>query len=66
MLGYPRADQGYWTVLIVGGLLTLPLATLSYYYVERPLMKLKYRSLKEVMAQRGRRQDRIPDTGGGE
>lgn len=65
MLGYPRADQGYWTVLIVGGLLTLPLATLSYYYVERPLMKLKYRSLREVMAERRRRREQLPEAGGG-
>lgn len=66
MLGTPRADEGYWTVLIVGGLLTLPLATLSYYYVERPLMKLKYSSLREVMAQRSRRRNQVADTGGGE
>jgi peptidoglycan/LPS O-acetylase OafA/YrhL len=43
LLGYPRADEGYWTVLIVGTLATVPLATLSYYLVERPLMKFKYR-----------------------
>jgi peptidoglycan/LPS O-acetylase OafA/YrhL len=43
LLGYPRADEGYWTVLIVGTLATIPLAVLSYYVVERPLMKFKYR-----------------------
>jgi peptidoglycan/LPS O-acetylase OafA/YrhL len=43
LLGYPNADEGYWTVLIVGTIATLPLATLSYYLVERPLMKFKYR-----------------------
>lgn len=49
LLGYPRADEGFWTVLIVGGLLTLPLAALAYYFVERPLMRFKYRSLREVL-----------------
>lgn len=43
LLGYPNADEGYWTVLIVGTIATLPLAALSYYLVERPLMKFKYR-----------------------
>ncbi len=64
LLGYPRADEGYWTVLIVGSLLTLPLAALSYYFVERPLMKLKYRSLREAL--RGRTGDGEPvsETGG--
>jgi len=52
LLGYPGADEGYWTVLILGALVTLPLAALSYYVVERPLMKLKYRRLREVLAQR--------------
>jgi peptidoglycan/LPS O-acetylase OafA/YrhL len=52
LLGYPGADEGYWTVLILGSLATLPLAALSYYLVERPLMKLKYRRLREVLAER--------------
>lgn len=52
LLGYPGADEGYWTVLILGSLATLPLAALSYYVVERPLMKLKYRRLREVLAGR--------------
>lgn len=49
LLGYPRADEGYWTVLIVGGLATIPFAAASYYLVERPLMKFKYRSLRELL-----------------
>jgi peptidoglycan/LPS O-acetylase OafA/YrhL len=64
LLGYPRADEGYWTVLIVGSLLTLPLATLSYYFVERPLMKLKYRRLREVLEARSRRRGPVAETGG--
>jgi peptidoglycan/LPS O-acetylase OafA/YrhL len=63
LLGYPRADQSYWVVLIAGSLLTLPLATLSYYLVERPLMKLKYRSLREVLRSRSRRGEPVPEVG---
>lgn len=57
LLGYPGAGGDYWSVLIIGVLLTIPLATLSYYVVERPLMKLKYRPLREVLADRSRRRD---------
>jgi len=64
LLGYPRADEGYWTVLILGSLLTLPLATLSYYFVERPLMTLKYRSLREALSGKSRRRGTVVDTGG--
>ena len=54
-LGYPGADEGYWTVLVGGVMLTIPLAIASYYLVERPLMKLKYRRLREVLRDRSRR-----------
>jgi peptidoglycan/LPS O-acetylase OafA/YrhL len=63
LLGYPGADQSYWTVLIAGTLLTVPLATLSYYFVEKPLMKLKYKSLREVLRTRSRSSDPVPDAG---
>lgn len=43
------AGKGFWTVLILGAVLTLPLAATSYYLVERPLMKFKYRSLREAL-----------------
>jgi peptidoglycan/LPS O-acetylase OafA/YrhL len=49
LLGYPGADEGYWVVLVGGTLATLPLAALSYYLVERPLMKFKYRPLRELL-----------------
>lgn len=52
LLGDPGAREGYWTVLLVGGFLTVPLATASYYLVERPLMKLKYRPLREVLGKK--------------
>lgn len=62
LLGYPGADEGYWTVLILGSLATLPLAALSYYVVERPLMKFKYRSVRD--AWRSRRGAVAPESGG--
>lgn len=52
-LGFAGADAGFVPVLIGTVLLTIPLAALSYYVVERPLMKLKYRPLGELL--RGRR-----------
>ncbi len=48
LLGYPGANEGYWTVLILGTIVTVPLATLSYYVVERPLMRFKYRPLRRA------------------
>jgi len=63
-LGFPGADEGYGTVLLGGVLLAVPLATLSYYFVERPLMKLKYRPLREVLRDRSRRRmDPAPGAG---
>jgi len=63
LLGNPGAGEGYWAVLIGGSLATLPLAALSYYVVERPLMKLKYRSPREVLGLKPRRP--APESGGG-
>lgn len=48
LLGYPGANEGYWTVLVLGSIVTLPLAALSYYLVERPLMKFKYQPFRRV------------------
>jgi len=64
LLGYPGADQGYWTVLIAGTVLTVPLAILSYYLVEKPLMRFKYRSPREALRTRSRGGDPTPGTGG--
>lgn len=58
-LGVPGADAGFWGVLLIGALLTIPLAAVSYYVVERPLMKLKYRPLREVLRP-GRRAESLP------
>lgn len=49
------SGEGYWTVLIAEIVIAVPLAMLSYNLVERPLMKLKYRSLREVLARRRNR-----------
>lgn len=44
-LGVGGADAGFWPVLILTFLIALPLAAASYYLIERPLMKLKYKPL---------------------
>jgi peptidoglycan/LPS O-acetylase OafA/YrhL len=57
------SGEGYWTVLIAEIVIAVPLAMLSYYFVERPLMKLKYRPLREVL-RRSDRGEPVPDPGG--
>jgi peptidoglycan/LPS O-acetylase OafA/YrhL len=65
ILGYPEQGYGYWTVLIGGVLISVPMAIASYYVVERPLMKLKYRPLREVLQERRRRKAQpLPQAGG--
>jgi peptidoglycan/LPS O-acetylase OafA/YrhL len=63
LLGFPGADEGYWTVLIGGTLATLPLAALSYYLVERPLMRLKYRNLRDAFRGASDRGSPVADSG---
>ncbi|HEU4393579.1 MAG TPA: acyltransferase [Solirubrobacterales bacterium] len=53
-LGVGGADAGFWPVLAMTFLITLPFAAASYYLIERPLMRLKYRSLREVLRRPGR------------
>jgi peptidoglycan/LPS O-acetylase OafA/YrhL len=48
------SGEGYWTVLIAEIAIAVPLAMLSYYFVERPLMKFKYRPLRQVLQGRSR------------
>jgi peptidoglycan/LPS O-acetylase OafA/YrhL len=56
------SGEGYWTVLIAEIVIAVPLAALSYYFVERPLMKFKYRSLRDVLGSRSRtRRAPVPD-----
>jgi peptidoglycan/LPS O-acetylase OafA/YrhL len=58
------SGEGYWTVLIAEIVVAVPLAMLSYNFVERPLMKLKYHSLREVLGRKTPRGGRpIPDSG---
>ena len=45
-LGVGGAEAGFWPVLILGTLITVPFAVASYYLLERPLMRFKYRSLR--------------------
>jgi peptidoglycan/LPS O-acetylase OafA/YrhL len=52
-LGVGGAEESFLPVLILTFLITLPLAAGSYYLVERPLMVLKYRSLGDVLRERG-------------
>jgi peptidoglycan/LPS O-acetylase OafA/YrhL len=59
------SGEGYWTVLIAEVVIAVPMAVLSYYIIERPLMKLKYRSPREIIRGRGRPDQPLPDSGGG-
>lgn len=64
-LGVVGADTGFWTVLLLGSALTIPLAAASYYVVERPLMTFKYRSFREALRRRRSpgEQQPVPDSG---
>jgi peptidoglycan/LPS O-acetylase OafA/YrhL len=48
-LGFGGAEASFLPVLIGTCLVTIPIAALSYYVIERPLMRLKYRPLREVL-----------------
>lgn len=48
-LGVGGGEGGFATVLVLTFLIALPLAALTYYAIERPLMVLKYRSPREVL-----------------
>jgi peptidoglycan/LPS O-acetylase OafA/YrhL len=45
-LGYGNADGSYLPILIGTVLLTLPLAAASYYFIERPLMRWKFKPFR--------------------
>ena len=47
-LGVGGAEAGFWPVLILSTLITLPFAIASYYLLERPLMRFKYKPLREL------------------
>jgi peptidoglycan/LPS O-acetylase OafA/YrhL len=48
-LGLGGAHASFLTVLIGTMLITVPIAALSYYLIEAPLMRLKYRSLRDLL-----------------
>jgi len=63
-LGVGGDATDFWTALVGGTILTIPLAAASYYLVERPVLKLKYRSLREILRGRAREQrEPVPDPG---
>jgi peptidoglycan/LPS O-acetylase OafA/YrhL len=64
-LGVAGAEAGFVTVLVGTTLLTIPLAAASYYLIERPLMKFKYRSPRDVLRS-GLRKARRPAPDGGQ
>jgi len=47
-LGTLGSGNGYWVVLVGEIVIAIPLACISYYVIERPLMKLKYRPLRSL------------------
>lgn len=58
------SGEGYWTVLIAEIVVAVPLAMLSYYFVERPLMKFKYRPLGKAKRRKSPPASQVPETGG--
>ena len=52
--GFGGADASFLPVLIGTLVVALPISALSYYLIERPLMRLKYRPLREVLSRRPR------------
>lgn len=54
-LGSGDLDNGFWVVLAGTLALTIPIAATSYYLIERPILRLKYRSLRDIVGKRNRR-----------
>ncbi len=63
-LGFAGADASFGSVFLLGSAITIPIAALSYYLVERPLMKFKFRSPRDVLRSAFRRvRGPVPDAG---
>jgi len=66
-LGVEGADAGFVTVLVGTFLVAVPLAATTYYLVERPVLRLKYRRLRDALRRRprtlGRPSDAAPRSG---
>ena len=58
------SGEGYWTVLIAEIVIAVPLATLSYFFVERPLMKFKYQPFGVFKRSRSRREEEAASEAG--
>jgi peptidoglycan/LPS O-acetylase OafA/YrhL len=58
------SGEGYWTVLIAEIVVAVPLAMLSYYFVERPLMKFKYRPFGRAKRRGSPPASQVPEAGG--
>jgi peptidoglycan/LPS O-acetylase OafA/YrhL len=54
-VGVGGAEEGFLVTLILTFLITVPIAALSFYLIERPLMALKYRSPRQLVRDRRRR-----------
>jgi peptidoglycan/LPS O-acetylase OafA/YrhL len=51
-LGTGGADAGFWTVLLGSALIAVPLAALTHYAIERPLLRRRNRPLRELLRRR--------------
>lgn len=49
-LGFGGAEGGFGIVLLLTVAISLPLAAASYYLLERPLMRLKHRPLRQLLS----------------
>ena len=55
------AGGSFFTVLLMTLLIATPLAALTYYVIERPLMRLKYHHLRDVFPRRRKRTTAGPE-----
>lgn len=63
-LGVRGADAGFVVVLLGTLAISIPCAAASYYLVERPILRLKYRRLRDVIRRGDPRLDAAPQSGG--
>jgi peptidoglycan/LPS O-acetylase OafA/YrhL len=51
-IGVAGAEKGFWVTALLTFLITTPIATVSFYLIERPLMSLKYRTPWQIWRDR--------------
>jgi peptidoglycan/LPS O-acetylase OafA/YrhL len=61
-LGVAGAEADFAVVLLGTLAISIPCAAASYYLVERPILRLKYRRLSDVIRERGRRVGAVRDS----